>query len=272
MPKPTFKLMIATPSYGGAQASFVGSVIEFIALAERGGVDTVFASLSHNPSINRARNVMAATFLASDCTHLLFIDDDIGFEADKLLSMIERAWDEGKSIVGAPYPRRHIAWGQVEMFARTGRLAQSPASLVDAGGDFVFEPLAGNTALRIDDWVECAKLGSGLMCIARPVFDAIAARQPELAYILPAGGGALTAAGDAEATAFFHPLIEEETRHLLSDDYAFCVRARAAGFSIFAAPWIRTSHTGPAVFAANLPDLARLQSVAMPSQGGGKQA
>jgi hypothetical protein len=48
---------------------------------------------------------------------------------------------------------------------------------------------------------------------------------------------------------------------LLSDDYAFCRRARDAGFRIWLAPWVRTTHSGPAIFQGSLPDLAQLFAV-----------
>jgi hypothetical protein len=58
----------------------------------------------------------------------------------------------------------------------------------------------------------------------------------------------------------FEGQIEPQTGRLLSDDYAFCQRARAAGFSIWLAPWVKTTHTGPVTFGATLTDLAALSA------------
>ncbi len=249
------KLMIATPIYGGAQGSYVGSVVELMALAAKEGFDCSYATLSHNPSINRARNVMAAGFLASDCTHLLFLDDDIGFEPDQLIDLVRRMEsDDRLAIAGAPYPRREIAWEQVDAASLAGLAQGQPGALESAGGQYAMELLEPGAPLRMDEPVELSKLGTGLMVIRRDVLEKLTERHTDLRYVIPGREG--------ELTAFFHPLIDPDTRRLLSDDYAFCHRARAAGFRIWAAPWMRTTHTGPATFAANLTDLARLQSAA----------
>src|SRR3546814_1326311 len=63
-----------------------------------------------------------------------------------------------------------------------------------------------------------------------------------------------------EVCGLFLPMIEPDSRLQLSEDYAFCHRARAAGFRIWLAPWVRTSHSGPATFAGSLADLAPLFS------------
>ena len=63
-----------------------------------------------------------------------------------------------------------------------------------------------------------------------------------------------------EARAFFYPLIDPGSGALLSDDYAFCQRVRDAGFRIWLAPWVRTTHSGPAVFHGSLADVAQLQA------------
>jgi hypothetical protein len=97
------------------------------------------------------------------------------------------------------------------------------------------------------------------MVIRRDVVEALVARHPELTYAADALDREGGLVGET-LSALFHPMIDPDTGHMLSDDYAFCHRVRAAGFRIWLAPWMRTSHTGPARFAATLSDLAALNT------------
>jgi hypothetical protein len=98
-----------------------------------------------------------------------------------------------------------------------------------------------------------------MMLIRRDVIEALVQRHPELRYAADALDRESGLAGE-HLTALFQPMIDPDTGHLLSDDYAFCRRVRDAGFRLWLAPWMRTSHTGPARFAGALADLAALSA------------
>ena len=251
-------LMVATPLYDGAQAPYLRGVLELASLADRQAIACTFAQLSHNPSIDRVRNAMASMFLRSACTHLLFLDGDIGFDPAQVIDLVRRMQaDPDLAIIGAPCPKREINWHAVAAAADKGLAADDPRQLERFGGAFAMELLDGKAGFRLDAPVELARLGTGLMIIRRDVIESLYTRHPELAYRPGAADLSSDEIGD-ELVALFHPMIEPETRHLLSEDYAFCRRARDAGFRIWMAPWMRTTHTGPAKFAGALADLAPL--------------
>jgi hypothetical protein len=87
-PVAALRLMIATPLYDGAQADYLRSVIGLTAAATQRGVGCSFAFLSNNAAIDRARNLLAAAFVQSDATHLVFIDGDIGFDPEALEQLL----------------------------------------------------------------------------------------------------------------------------------------------------------------------------------------
>ena len=259
------RLMVATPLYSGAEADYLRSVVGLTGAAERANVACAFAWLSNNAAIDRARNVLAAAFLQSDATHLVFIDGDIGFEPEALLDLVARMQgDDRLAVVGAPCPKRRVNWGLVAAAAAKGLGQGNPAELERYSGVFALDPLEPGANFRLDEPLELTRVGTGLMVVRRDVIEALCARHPELRYAADALDRDSGIAGE-HLTALFQPLIDPDTGHLLSDDYAFCHRVRAAGFRIWLAPWLRTSHTGPARFAGTLADLAQLSAAATPS-------
>ncbi|MDP5103287.1 MAG: hypothetical protein NWP98_05125 [Erythrobacter sp.] len=258
-------LMVATPLYGGAEADYLRSVVGLTGAAERAGVPCAFAWLSNNAVIDRARNVLAAVFLQSDATHLVFVDGDIGFEPEALLDLISRMQsDDRLAVIGAPCPKRRINWSLVASAAAKGLAQGEPAVLEKYSGIFALDPLDPQANFRVDAPLELARVGTGLMVVRRDVIETLCARHPDLRYAADALDRESGLAGD-HLTALFQPMIDPASGHMLSDDYAFCYRVRAAGFRIWLAPWMRTTHTGPARFAGTLADLAQLSAAQTPS-------
>lgn len=265
VPQRAPSLLVATPLYDGAQADYLRSIVGLVGAAARRGLPCAFAWLSNNASISRARNVLAAAFLQSDATHLVFIDGDIGFEPDVLLDLITRMQgDDRLAVVGAPCPKRRINWPLVASAAAKGLAQGDPAALEKYSGIFALDPLDPQASFRVDEPLELARVGTGLMVIRRDVIETLCARHPELRYVADAFDRESGLASD-HLTSLFQPMIDPESGHLMSDDYAFCRRARDAGFSLWLAPWMRTTHTGPARFAGTLADLAQLSAAQTPS-------
>lgn len=254
----TPRLMVATPLYGGAAADYLRAVVGLTGAAERAGVGCTFAWLSNNPVIDRARNVLAATFLQSDATHLLFVDGDIGFAAEDVIGLLKRMKaDDSLAVIGAPCPKRAVNWNLVAAAAARGLAQDNPASLERFAGLFTLDLVDPAGEFRLDQPIELTRLGTGLMLIRRDVIETLAERHPELRYAPDALDRESGISGE-HLTALFQPMIDPDTGHLLSDDYAFCRRVRLAGFRIWLAPWMRTTHTGPARFGGALADLAAL--------------
>jgi hypothetical protein len=260
LPPADARLMVATPLYGGAEVDYLRGVIGLVGLAERRGVPCSFSFLSNNASINRARNMLTGAFLQSDATHLLFLDADIGFVPEQVLDLLALAQADARlAIIGAPCPKRRVNWTLVAAAAAKGLGQGNPAELERYSGLFALDALDPAAGARLDQPLEMKRIGTGLMLIRRDVIEALCAAHPELRYPTDPQDRGENGLGEY-LFALFQPMFDAETGHLLSDDYAFCHRARDAGFRIFAAPWMRTTHTGPARFAGALADLAQLSA------------
>lgn len=255
------RLMVATPIYEGAQGTYVRAALGLALRAQAIGVPVRFEFILYQPSITRARNMLTAMFLASDCTHLLFVDADIDFSPDDVFSLI-RAMDAHAEvgILGGAYPRRMINWRNVARAVEQGLGKDNPADLARYAGEYALHFLHPQQSFKMTDLVELARLGTAMMLIRREVLEAMRTALPELAFRPDPAERDAHGVGEIEP-AFFHPMIESESQALLSDDYSFCRRVRDAGFRIWLAPWVRTTHAGPMVFAGALADTAQLYSV-----------
>lgn len=254
------RLMVATPIYDGAQGSYVRAALDLALKAQAAGVAVRFEFILYQASITRARNLLTAMFLASDCTHMLFIDADIDFSADDVFSMV-RAMDARAdcAVLGAAYPRRMVNWRNVAQAVQKGFGKDNPGDLARFGGEFALQFLHPNQSFSLTELVELSRLGTAMMLIRRDVLENLRVTMPELVFRPDPAEREAHGIGELES-ACFSPMIEPGTQDLLSDDYAFCRRARDAGFRIWLAPWVKTTHSGPAIFQGSLPDLAQLFS------------
>jgi len=252
------RLMVATPIYDGAQGTYVRSALALALAAQAQGASVRFEFILYQPSITRARNMLAAMFLASDCTHMLFVDADIDFAADDVFSMV-RAMDANPDcdVLGAAYPRRMTNWRNVAQAVEKGFGRDDPGDLARFAGEFALQFLQPSQNFALTDLVELTRLGTAMMLVRRGALEGMRDHYPDIVFRPDAAERQAHGLGE-QVHAFFYPMIEPETQALLSDDYAFCHRVRDAGFRIWLAPWVKVTHSGPAIFRGSLPDLAQL--------------
>ena len=75
------RLFIGTPMYGGQCAGlYTKSTNDLSMLCSSHKIPMKYYFLFNESLVQRARNYIVDEFLRSDCTHLLFIDSDIGFD------------------------------------------------------------------------------------------------------------------------------------------------------------------------------------------------
>lgn len=168
--------------------------------------------------IPKARNSLAAEFLATDCTHLLFLDCDLSFRADHVEALLAHR----VPIVGAYYARKRS--GDPGWVVR--RLPDDP-------------PVNPENGLQL-----LAGIGAGFLLIERAVFEAMIAH----------GGEAIRYYADEvlrEEHDFFPVGIQVDPdgrRRYLGEDNGFCRRARELGFPVYGDPNLVLAHHGTAAF------------------------
>lgn len=292
------KVMVATPMYGGQCAGmYTRSIADLAVLFNHWGVGLQLYFLFNESLITRARNYCADEFMRSDCTHLMFIDSDIGFDPKDVMAMVAMASDESDyDVLCGPYPKKCISWEKIKKAVDKGVADKDPNALDQYVGDFVFNPLPGVGHIKLQEPSEVLESGTGFMLIKRAAFEKLAKARPDLLY-KPDHVRTAAFDGTREIMAYFMDPIdkwnreklfretlekianaedddermyareiaaealrheEPESRRLLSEDYFFCQELRKAGGKVWLLPWMQLQHVGSFVFGGSLQALAQI--------------
>jgi hypothetical protein len=253
------KIFVATPMYGGQCAGmYAKSCVDLASLASKYDLDVRFYYIFNESLITRARNYLVDEFLRSGYTHLMFIDSDIGFDPNDVITLAALAEPgSNKDIVCGPYPKKCISWEKVKRAVDKGFGDRDPNNLENYIGDYVFNPAEGVNEIPIHEPVEVLEGGTGFMMVQRDVFARFAEKYPEFSY-LPDHVRTEHFDGSREIHAYFDTVIDPKTKRYLSEDYMFCQWARNAGMKVWFCPWMKLSHMGSYVFSGSLTDLAQL--------------
>ena len=253
------KIFVATPMYGGmCTGQYCKSSADLAILSSKYGMDVRFFYLYNESLITRARNYLVDEFLRSDCTQLMFIDADIGFDPDDViaLSVIAETGSD-KEVACGPYPKKCISWEKIKKAVDRGFADKDPQQLEKYVGDYVFNPTDGQDSIALNEPVEVLEGGTGFMIIQRGVFEKYKKAYPHLSY-KPDHVRTEHFDGSREIHAYFDCVIDPKTKRYLSEDYMFCQYARDAGMKVWLCPWMKLEHQGTYVFGGSLVDLANL--------------
>jgi hypothetical protein len=238
-------IFVATPMYGGmCSGYFTNSLISMTNVMKQVGWDMSFSSMFNESLIQRGRNALAHQFLKSPCTHLMFIDADIKFDAAQIPPMVDADVD----IICGIYPKKEINWHGVEKAVKEGvevdKLTTRTGSLVVNLVDYT-----GSVTVPENKPVEIWNGGTGFMLIKREVLEGMADKVSSYVNDVTIMNGNI---GDSRIIEYFACSIEPETQRLLSEDYHFCYMARKNGYKVWAAPWVRLGHLGSYLFEGGL--------------------
>lgn len=240
------QLFVATPMYGGlCNGQYAVALLSAVGVFSRHRIAMQFAYMMNESLITRARNSLAKDFLATDCTHLMFIDADIGFNPADIPPMISA----NKDIICGIYPKKEINWIDVTKAVHQG---VPPTELHKHTGAFVVN-LVGEEKEAVGNMyapLEIANGGTGFMLIKREVFEGLIGKVPT--YVNDVFMAVDQDRKPEVINEFFATSITEDTRRLLSEDYHFCKIARENGFKVWAAPWAKLSHCGSYIFNGQL--------------------
>lgn len=253
-------LFIGTPMYGGQCAGlYTKSTNDLSMLCSTHQIPMKYYFLFNESLVQRARNYIVDEFMRSECSHLLFIDADIGFNPRDALALLAlQISDPSKyDIVTGPYPKKTIAWEKVAKAAEQGLAKENPFNLEQFTSDYVFNPVKGMTQFKLGEPVEVSEAGTGFMLISREALEKYRDAYPELSY-KPDHVRTDQFDGSREITAFFDCVIDPESKRYLSEDYFFCRKARAIDLKVWMCPWMQINHVGSYIFKGNMGAIGQL--------------
>jgi hypothetical protein len=206
------KIFVATPAYGQVFYSpYVQSILTLIPVMQRRGWILEFKWVSHG-EISEARNYLLTVWLdKTDASHILFIDNDMGFEPQLIVDMIEFA----KPVVGAAYPYRRVNLHQV---AKLGA-SEGPELAVLKAQDFVLKRARQGRGQR--NFMQVEGCGAGILLIERSCMQAMLRAMPELSDTKTKDTNTLARGLDRFIRAFDNLRVDGRR---LSEDFSFCHR------------------------------------------------
>lgn len=165
--------------------------------------------------IGKARDTIAARFLNTDFSDLIFIDADVGFNLAGF-SALMTAPDDADIVMG--------------LYRVKSDQLRFPG--------LMFDPIERHPAtMRL---VKMQNGPGGFMRVKRRVFEKMRETWPDEHY----------SSGDLKLHHFFPSGLTAENQ-FKGEDIMFCERAIECGFNIWAVQDIQLDHTGPKTFEAN---------------------
>lgn len=234
---------IATPAYGDTfSAAYVHSLFSMVNTGPKRQTRFTMSSVDV-ADIVLARNYLLSKFYfhQPECTHLLFLDDDMGFDVELLYDML--ALKEG--VVGALCPRRKL---DLRKLHAAGEL-DFEAAYAQACS-FIGKPVGPGPA---PGFVEVKQCGTGILLIAREAIDRMIQARPDIVDRTRHRNIPLGKEFDQFLTPFSRITLADRE---LSEDLSFCYRwTEQCGGRIFANTDKSIVHVGQLTVSARYQDL-----------------
>jgi hypothetical protein len=213
----------------------------------KNGISFQITTTEQISSIDTARNLLASKFLLqATATHMLFIDDDMGFNLEEVVKMFE--WRD-KDVVAAMYPQKGFDWQRMKQIVLSNPDIE-PAHLpsLAAAYDKMFVlPGEASEITVTEKPVPVMAIGTGLMLISRQCLLRLVelANLPTVEHDPVIGG---------TTYEFF------KTQIHMGEDFYFCNLVRRYGGEVLGCPWLTVTHTGQYSFVGDVKGLARYLS------------
>lgn len=225
-------IMVASPvASGRVEVEYVSSLYQTLLTLHERKVPYTWVIEMGNADIVAARANLFHSFLNSPYTHLLLIDDDMGWES----STLGRLMLANKDFVAVAGRRKR---DQISF-------ALNPIPTEEG-----FAKLDVDLSLGV---CEVAEVGMAFALISRNCIESMVKAYPDLVY---------TSGTGEKQHSLCLPLITPDGVYK-AEDYAFCYRWRAIGGKVFVCPDIPLKHIGKKTYAGAWTDVWQHRSEVM---------
>lgn len=214
-------VFIATPVARNPARQYTVALLDTMLLLQQLGIKARLQWVVGNSNLPRARNELVAQFLASDCTDLLFIDDDMGWKARDVVRLLA----SGQDYIGGVGRKKDPTSDDALPQTWCCRILQEQVLQDEMGA------------------IEVRGVGTGFVKISRMVFERIIAAHPGLKR------PGLESMPQPVRDMFYRFFAFQDDADLqLSEDLALCEMWRALGGKVWADPTIALVHVGEQEF------------------------
>lgn len=203
--------LATTCASGRPCSNYVMSMVDSTAYLTSQGIAFDYWLHSEDCHVDDARNALVMQFMQTKAPYMVFIDDDVGWDAESLARLVLY---KDADIVGGAYPLKQQSEDYPVRIIKDKDMWSRPDGLLEVEG-----------------------VPTGFMRIARPVLEALAEKRKHLIY-RPAS----TQDDDLRAQVIFERMMVDGKRW--SGDLNFCREARLLGFKVWVAPEMTFTHMG----------------------------
>ena len=250
------KLYILTPCFASlCYVNYVHCLMSTIELFRKFGIPLKVEFCKNDSLVTRARNNLIARAMTDpDCSHVLFIDNDISWDPVDILKLLMAE----KDLIGGIYPLKNYDWEKLVKDPQNPFNSNIVQSLIKKKNESQLAGLLSDSAmiqhnllrynvnymnqfLEINNNVAKVKhLPTGFMMIRRKLLSSMMKAFPSTKYIDDVSF--LRPEENAMAYALFDCGVEDG--HYYSEDWLFCDRWSKMGGDIFIDVSINLTHTG----------------------------
>lgn len=211
------EVSIAIPIAQVVDGKTLQTILTLVNHAAKNGINIKDIGITERVLIDDARNMLAETFLESDTEWILWLDSDMVFPRETLVSLFNVAEKTGsKMVTGIYYQRKGlnypVLWSrgdELESGNKTGVMSPRAATNKYVG-TFVFPHKDKKEPFKVH------AAGFGCVLIHRSVFEVL--QRPWFQFI----------------------------KGVCSEDFYFFINAKEAGFELWADPTLDLGHIGDA--------------------------
>ena len=175
--------------------------------------------------IDHARHELVTHFMSGSWELLAFIDDDIGFEIEGFVKMLNYARTPEFPIIGAACPKRQFNMKKMRESAIKG---EDEETMQYRATDWNYNLPVG-TEFEVAKPLEVDSIGTGIMIVRREVFEKLQA-------------------------PYFNSHWKQNGKgpEYIGEDVDFCTRWKQTGGKVWMAPWVLTMHMGTMAYPGDI--------------------
>ena len=238
-------LLITSPTINGFKSEYIISLISSLNEATQRQMGIGFAPHAGNSLIQAARNVCVREFMKTKHTHMLMVDDDIGWDARDLMYML----DSGHDFCAGAVPLRRMNWGALDHAVNTVGLRKDLHKYALQYNVNIFLGGVPTQTVQIDrktGAMEVEFAGTAFILVSRKAIEKMIAECKDLRWYYDPQTNEKT-------YDLFDPQIDNKTT-FNGEDVSFCNRWKSVGGKIYCYPRMRFSHSGVVTLSGSFMD------------------